>query len=369
MPEVTTIQDVARAAGVSPASVSNVLNGRHDRMRAETLARIQGVVAALGYRPNAAARQLKTGRSPVIGLLVPSVANPFYGELAVVLEGAAAARGYRALLCNTRRDAAREREFSAELAGHGVRGVLAAPGFCDPDVAAMLVGRGVAVVAIDARRADLGGLPVDVVATDKAAAAATAVDHLVALGHRRIVHVTGPPVSVNRQDRLRGFHAALVRHRLDAPDAVLVDDTPGPAGGLAFDEALAELGRRAAARLLARATPPTAVLALNDTAAIGLAAGLREAGFAVPRDMSLVGADDIALAHLMHPPLTTVRQPLPQMAEAAIERLLLRLAGDDGPAVDMVFAPVLVVRASTAAPRCGPAKRPPAPRPRSSPPP
>lgn len=338
------IQDVARAAGVSPASISNYLNGRQDRMRADTRARIQQVIEALGYKPNAAARQLKTGHSPMVGLLVPTVANPFFGELAVAVERAAQEADLHVILCNTLRDPAREQQFAEELAAYGVRGLITASTLSDSGRMAGLTQRGIVRVSFDARPDGDG----DAVTLDNAAASAMAVAHLAGLGHRRIAYATGPTGTFNRALRYDGFRAET--ERLGLTEAmVLVEETPH-SESLFGDTDLPELGRRLARRVAAAHPRPTAVVAVNDMTALGILAELRVLGLRVPEDMSVVGIDDIGLATLLHPALSTIRQPLARMAETAIGRLAIRLGGDAGPSTKTVFAPELVVRASSGPP-------------------
>lgn len=341
-----SIQDVARAAGVSPASISNYLNGRQDRMRAETRTRIQQAIETLGYKPNAAARQLKTGQSPMIGLLVPTVSNPFFGELAVAVERAAQKVDLHVILCNTLRDPAREQQFAEELMAYGVRGLITASTLSDSEQAGELAtktaGRGIVRVAFDALS------DCDAVTLDNQAASAMAVSYLASLGHRRIAYATGPTGTFNRAARFEGFKAEVGRLGLNEA-VVLVEETPR-SDSVFGDTDLPELGRRIARRIAAASTRPTAVLAVNDMTALGILAELRLLGLRVPEDVSVVGIDDIGLTTLLHPALTTIRQPLARMAEVAINQLGLRLAGELGPAVRAIFPPELIIRASCAPP-------------------
>lgn len=346
MSEVT-IQDVARAAGVSAASVSNLLNGRMDRMRPVTRARIEAVILELGYRPNPIARQLKTGRAPMFGLLVPNVANPFYGELAVAVERFAQAHGYHVLLCNTLRDGAREREFTEQLASMGVQGLIIAAPPADLELIRELVERRISIAAFDIRLGDLPVPGVDVVTIDNDAATRLAVNHLADLGHRNIAFASAPVTTANRSARLHGYHEAL-RERDLSPGPILVGS---PAeGSLHGDVELGVLGQSVGRRLAALRPRPTAVVAHNDMLAIGVMSGLNECGVDVPRDVSVVGLDDIRVASLVKPALTTIRQPSASMAEAALNRLVERLAEPSKPASELVFLPELVKRASTAPP-------------------
>lgn len=342
-----TIQDVARAARVSPSSISNYLNGRHDQMRADTRERIREVIERLGYKPNSAARQLKTGHAPMLGLLVPTIANQFFGELAAEIEMAAQKYGFRTLLCNTLREKEREREFAAELVSYGIRGLILGSAIRDREGVLSLIQRGVSVVAFDVMSADLAIEGLDVVTIDNIHATRMAVQYLADLGHKKITYVSAPLGTIGRDARLRGFEQGLVSRGLVATGSVVVENAPKsrPAYG---DTDLVQLGRQAAARLCSSNDRPTAVIAMNDLIATGMAMGLREAGVMIPDGMSLIGIDDVAIASMTMPSLTTVRQPFPEMAEAAVVALCARMNDQKLPTSETVFTPELIVRDSTA---------------------
>ncbi|MCU1651890.1 MAG: hypothetical protein JWQ60_3039, partial [Pseudonocardia sp.] len=335
-----TIQDVARAARVSPSTVSNVLNGRDRRMLPATRVRVEEAIAALGYRPNRAARQLRTGRIQMLGLVVPSVANPFWGAFAQLVESAALRSDFRVLLCNSERDPARESEYLEELWADGIGSVLLCSSL--PSIAHVetFLRRGMTIVAFD-RTGQLGDPPLTNISVDNSLGAQLATNHLLELGHCRLAFVSGTVASVNRQERLDGFRRALDRAGLPAEGALVHRGGNGRDG----DRDAAAAGRAAARELLGAASAPTAIVANNDMFAIGVCAGVRDAGFEVGRDISVVGFDDIALADLTFPALTTVRQPLPEMAAATVEYLLGSSATGVGRSV--LMRPELVVRAST----------------------
>ena len=347
MPDIT-IQDVARAAGVSAASVSNLLNGRHDRMRSETRLRIETVIAELGYRPNPIARQLKTGHAPTLGLLVPTVSNPFFGELSAAIQESAQARGYHVLLCNTLRRPERESDFAEQLLRLGVRGFIAASAFGDPHLTPALVRRGLSVVHFDVRLSDVPPTGVDIVSIDNRPASYLATTHLADLGHRTIAYVTAPATVPNRVARLQGYRDALRDRGLDEPIVWPLSEPPTESGF--EDVAHGELGRQAGIHLAARTPRPTGIVAVHDLVAIGVLSGLREAGLEIPGDVSVVGINDIHLASFTNPSLTTVRQPLGEMSELAVTRLLQRLADPGKPSSETLFAPALIQRTSSAAP-------------------
>jgi DNA-binding LacI/PurR family transcriptional regulator len=340
-----TIHQVASEAGVSPSTVSNVLNGRSERMLPETRERVEQAIARLGYRPNGAARQLRTGRTHVIGLVVPSVANPFWGTLARHIEAAALLAGYRVLLCNSERDPVRERDYLEELWADGIRGVVLCSSLPSLEHVLPLVERGLGLVAFD--RTAQAGDPASLVniSVDNAVGTELATRHVLELGHRRLAFVSGSLRSVNRRARFRGFEAALEELGLSAADALVWSGgSEDRVGDLDFPD----LGRGAARELLGGEQPPTAIIAVNDMCALGVCAGVRDAGLRVGEDVSVVGFDDIVLADLATPPLTTIRQPLPAMANAAFAHLRGGIEQSEPPAgQSLLMRPELVVRAST----------------------
>lgn len=343
-----TIQQVARAAGVSPSTVSNLLNGRAHRMQPETRVRVESAIKRLGYRPNRAARQLRTGRTQTIGLVVPSVGNPFWGAFARHLESAALAEGYHVLLCNSERNPERERQYIDELWSDGIRGVVLCSSLPSLEHVRPLIERGLRLVTFDrVAQADDPGSLVSV-SIDNALGAQLATSHLTGLGHRRLAFVSGALGSVNRKDRYRGFVDALDAAGLPASSAVRWS---GAAAEHFGDVEAAELGRTAARELLAGDDPPTGIVAVNDMCALGVCRGIRDSGRKVAFDVSVVGFDDIVLADLYDPPLTTVRQPSPELATAAFAELKARI---EDPGLthgrSLLVRPELVVRQSTAPP-------------------
>ncbi len=337
-----TIEDVARHAGVSISTVSNVLNGREARMRPDTLSRVQHAIATLHFRPNQSARRLKTGHMPMIGLLVPSIANPFFGSLARWVEDAAIQRGYGVLLCNTQRSAEREQEYAQAFMAQGVQGVILGSSLQAQEHLVPLVQRGLAVVSFD-RTAQHAELPVDYVSLDNHRAGAIAAEHLLTLGHRHIAYVSAPLRSVNRNARMTGVRAACTSA------GARIDVHIGDVAAGQADMEMAELGREAGIELHAQGRAATGYVAMNDMLAIGLMAGLRQCGRRIPEDVSTIGIDDLFLGRYINPALSTVRQPMQEMATAAVDRVLARMKDIGEAPHELVFVPELVVRESTAA--------------------
>ncbi len=347
MAEKVTIMDVAQMAGVSPSTVSNLLNGRSQRMRPSTQERIYNAIEELGYTPNQAARQLKTGHAPIIGLIVPSVANPFFGIFAHHVEAAALKNGYQVLLGNSGRDPERERKYAEELWGYGVRGLIFGSSLVDFRHLDNLIARGLHVVAFERPVQERDQIPIDSVGIDNNLAARLATKHLLSLGHRRIGFLSGPIRTVNRMERLAGYKTALAEAGIESDPELIWDIAPN--GGRYGDSRAVDLGRQGAQELLSRANPPTAIFAINDMFAFGAYAGAKDLGLSIPADLSVIGMDDIPITEIVQPPLTTIRQPIAQIANIAVERLLARLQGTIEEAQGhQILRPQLVVRSSTA---------------------
>ncbi len=361
--QIVTIHDVARLAETSASTVSNLLNGRAERMRPETRDRIEAAMRQLGYQPNELARRLKTGQTPILGLLAPSVANPFWGAFAQYAEEAARQRGYQVVLGNTGRDPDVEERYARSLWAHGVRGVVFGSSPLTLDHLTRLVTRGLRLVTFD-RRVETNesagsAAEIDSVSVDNIAAARLATEHLTGLGHRRIGFLSGPLRTSSRLHRFEGYCAALAAAGLPFDPALIWEGEMAPGYG---DVEGAELGRRGVGSLLQVADPPTAIFTINDMYALGAYAGARDAGLTIPDDLSIVGFDDILFAPLASPPLTTIRHPLRDMLDLAVPLLIRRVEGQaDGPAEHLTIEAELIVRGSTAPPRGNEAIRQPSP--------
>ncbi|HTM43520.1 MAG TPA: LacI family DNA-binding transcriptional regulator [Polyangiaceae bacterium] len=337
------IADVAKLAQVSVSTVSNVLNGRINRMRPETLQRVNDAIKTLGYQPNVVARSLKTGRAPMLGLLVPSIASPFFALLASEMERVALAHGYRMLLGNTHRDVQKETDLLEDFFAYGIRGVVTGSSLPTEDHYRPLVDRGLVLVSFDRRGAPGSTLPVDYVSIDNFHAGYGATRHLIEHGHREIAFVTAPAGTVSRIERRRGYEAAMAESGLSLDVIQLSLQT------LYADGELAEVGRQMGREIAKRSHRPTGIVAMSDMIAIGMLAGLHDNHVVVPRDISLVGIDDLFLDALISPTITSMRQPLPEMAEAMVTRLVERLGDSTLTGTERVFRPELVKRNSVRA--------------------
>ncbi len=342
---MSKIRDVAALAGVSTSTVSNVLNGRSNRMAAETLARVEGAIAALKYRPNTTARHLKTGHTPLIGLLVPSMANPMYGFIAREIEALAQERyGFRIMIGNTYRDKEKESRFFDDLLSHGVRGVIIISSLIDEQHVEAAAERGLVIVSYDRRATPHMASIIDHVTVDSFESARMATQHLIGQGHTRLAFVTPTGRTMSRNEKIAGFQAAAKDAGLEAT-AKVIEGTPVDDYG---DSMMSELGRLQARLLAGLPDRPTGVIGVNDLMAFGLMAGFRDAGLSVPQDVSVLGIDNVFLSTLMHPAMTSVRLPVPEMAQVMVERVMSRLADPTIATQEFIFQPTLVIRDSVA---------------------
>ena len=306
-----TMADVAARAGVSVATVSRALSGEGRLVSAPVLERVQVAARELGYHPNNLARNMRSGTSRIFGLVISDVSNPFFTAVARGAEDVAQRHGYSLVLSNTDENAEREAAILDVLIADRVAGIMIATTNENGEVLRRSLAMGTALVALDRR---IHGLPTDSVAVDNESAAHEAVTHLIRLGHRRIAIVGGPADAHTARERLRGYERA---HR----DALLSIDPELVTAGTFRESAGLTLTRQ----LLGLSAPPTAIFSVNNLTTIGVLRALREAGAAIPGDVSVVGFDDIPTAELLDPPLTVIRQPTYRMGAQAVELLMRRL--------------------------------------------
>lgn len=345
MKDRPTIDDVARRAGVSKATVSAVLNDR-DSVATGTRSRVRSVIEELNYRPRYVGGRQGRRRHRSAGLLVKEIENPYYTEIAGGMSAGARHHGYTLLIASSEGDGAGEREAIEVLQAQGASGIIATPvshdeGGTDLSHLFELKRRNVPFVLLERVR----GLQAPVVDIDNAEASREAVEYLIGTGHEAIVHFAGPAYSLHSEERVAGVRRAFSSAALSLPDDAVV-----PAG------ASIEEGHRAALDYF-RDRPadrrPTAVTCYNDLVALGVCRALRDLDLSVPDDVSVVGFDDLDILAHTGLALTTVSVPTARMGSRALDMLVERIESPVGLAPEsVVFAAGLVVRGSTA-PRSG----------------
>lgn len=328
-----SIKEVAHRAGVSVGTVSNVLN-RPWIVAPATRQRVQDSIRALGFVRNEAARHLRAGRSRTVGLVVLDVANPFFTDLAEGAESLASEHDTVVMLCNSKTDPVREGHHLDQLEQQRVLGILITPFDSDDPRLTALAARGTPVVLVD-RSTDRGLCSVSV---DDKLGGRLAGSHLIERGHRRIAFIGGPFTMQQVSDRMAGITATVEQagdvelHRYEV-------DVMGVVEGRAIGERIAALPAR---------SRPTAAFLGNDLLALGFLQAMAGAGLRVPRDMAIVGYDDIGFARAAAVPLSSVRQPAELLGRSAME-----LLQEEVEAVDrhrhrhVIFQPDLIVRESS----------------------
>ncbi|MEQ1833837.1 MAG: LacI family DNA-binding transcriptional regulator [Candidatus Eisenbacteria bacterium] len=331
---MATIKDVAREAGVSVATVSRVFNDS-DRVSEDTRRRVRAVAEKLRFWPNGVARSLITNRTHAIGVLLPDLHGEFFSEVIRGIDLAARREGLHVLVSSSHSDT---KELVTTL--RSMRGRIDGLIVMAPDMDSVPAIRATAwdcPVVLLGPGADVPDF--DTVAIANLDAAYSVVRHLQRLGHKRIATITGPANNRDARERLTGYRNAM--HESGSPNTRALEVTGD------FTEPSGYQGAQALLRL---SPPPTAVFVANDVMAVGVLGALRDAGLRAPRDMAVVGFDDIGLARHLTPPLTTVRVDAYQMGERALQRLLRRDRGEPAPARSHeVLSTSLVVRASCGA--------------------
>lgn len=335
---MTTIADVARAAGVSTATVSRALSNP-DAVSERRRRIVLQAVETLGYVPNYAAKSLRTTRSQSIILTVPDISNPFFSAVIRGTEEALQEANYSLLIGDTRHDSIREEYYAGMLSRREADGMIFLGHRLAPTAAAIVARLGAEAPIVNGCEHE-PGLNVSSVHIANAVAAAEAMQHLYDIGHRRIGVITGPLLSPLSRDRLGGVHGAATG-RGHYKDLLL------RTGDFSVDSG--EVHTRS---LLDEDRPPTAIFCFSDEMAIGAIAALRERGLDCPGDVSVVGFDDIRYASAFQPALTTINQPKELIGRKTVEILLDILDGKGKKAGTSLTLPhELVIRASTAPPR------------------
>ncbi|QBD78853.1 LacI family transcriptional regulator [Ktedonosporobacter rubrisoli] len=333
MPKVT-IYDVAKRAGVSTATVSKVLNG-NGRISKVTSSRVEQAIADLHYRPSIIASALKRNQTYSIGLLVPDIINTFYSELARAIEDVALLQNYSVLVCSTDNSPEREGKQLDLLLRKQLDGIIIATSEgINSSTLDMLKKQEARVVFIDRI---IANSPYPTVATDHYQGSYQITEYLIQLGHRKLAIFLEPLYLKTSLERLRGFSAALASYGIAQNSFSVLSNGFGAVAGYAM-----------AQQVLENPDPPTAIVASNDLIAIGALQKFHESGVIIPEQLSLVGYDDIQMARMVSPSLTTVAQPIMEMGKLAFEYLF-----NDSmqTTATTLLSPTIVIRQTSAPPR------------------
>ena len=327
---MSTINEVARAAGVSVSTVSHVVNGTR-YVSPDTAQLVNDAIDKIGYLPNTLARSLKLASSSSVGLAISALSNPYFSDIIYAVEAECARLGLMVFLADTQDDPDKELAVVRALHQRRVDGIIFAPSAEPARALEYLLHRGPPCVLID-RMADRR---FDQIGVDNVNAMDALVDHVVAKGHRHIAFVAGQPGFATTVERIAGFQAALESRGIDIqPDWVVTGSATTASATVA------------AHRLLSQARPPSVIVTGNNLATIGVMRAVRELGLAVPDDLSLVGIDDFEWANLFEPRLTLVEQPCAELGRQAAALLVERIAAPAGVRKSVRLAARLQTRAS-----------------------
>lgn len=330
------IKDIAREAGVSTATVSHVINNTK-YVSDPTREKVERAIKKFNYHPNTHAQSLALGRSKTIGLLVSDISNPFFPEVIKSIEAAVFSSGYHLILLNTNYETDRAIEYVHRLIQMKVAGII------------LMIAEFDEALISEAKRKktsfvfqDLGvvGEKTSNIILDYAVGIDEAVQHLVSLGHKDIVHIAGAHEIHSAGVRRQAFIDAMKRHLPKARKPRIFE------GDFRF-----EGGRLAASRVLAEKKLPTAVVVANDLMALGAMQEFKTSGLNIPQDISIVGFDDISFASLSEPALTTVCSPRVEIGRRAVEALMLTVDRPNRQGIEIRIPTYLIKRASTAPPR------------------
>jgi len=332
-PNMTTIRDVAKLAGVAPITVSRVLN-RSGYVSAGTRDRVEQAAADLSYVPNMLAHSLRSNRTQTLALVLTDIGNPFFTTIARGVEDEASRHGFNVIFCNTDENEAKQDQYLTMLMRRRVDGVLLVPASSSGDAVRALQAQGTKVVILDRR---VPGVTVDVVRGASTDGARRLVHHLLALGHRRIAVLSGPrSVSVSNE-RVIGYRQALSQAHVEVEEALIL-----------YGSFTVESGYAMAKAVLATRPWPTALFAANNFIAVGALRALNESGIGVPEAMSVVMFDDLPITFAPEPFLTVAAQPAYELGKIATSLLLKRIEEPAGEACQEIVLPTeLIVRSST----------------------
>lgn len=331
---MATIKEIAKLAGVSIGTVSNVLNGLPS-VRKPARQRVLAVIDSVGYQPSLLGRALRKDKTNIIVMIVPDITNPFFPGVVRGAEDVAFQNGYRLVLCNSDNDYEKESAYMRELRTYRPSGLIIVPSDLTKgqELAQEYMNEGAAVVYMDRIPPRWRG---DAVTSAHEIGSYEATRHLISLGHKRIATITGPMHGTSAVERLAGFQRAMKEAALRVPREYIQESEFNLAGG-----------RDKAAFLLNMSTWPTAIFAANDLIAIGAIKAVREAGLSCPDDVSIFGFDNLEMDIETVPSLSTVDQFIPELGARAAQIVISRLAGEKSAAIRVCIPTSLRLREST----------------------
>lgn len=333
MQERYTISDIAKMAGVSPATVSRVLTGKPG-VKAPIREEVQRIIQEVGYKPNHLARSLTSGRIDIVGLILDDVRNPYFADVTYYIQRILGASGYLTMLFNSDNQPDKEVRYTQLCQQFGLAGLILVTATGNQELQQELIALQCPVVMVNRM---ITGFPCDYVIQDNFQAGYLAAQHLIKLGHSRIAYITGPLHSSSSHQRYMGYLQALESSCIEKDDAYIFSGDLKMATGY-------ELGK---AYVADRDKLPKAVIVGNDLMALGFMDACKEASVRIPEDLSVVGFDNILFSSLRGIELTTVSQPVIEMAELSVDYLIQRIQKPKMESQRAILEPTLIVRKST----------------------
>lgn len=333
--KVTNIKELARQLNLSPTTVSRVLNGKSGmyRISDDTSKKVKDAARKYHYYPNRIARGLKLEKTETIGLIIPDIANPYFGAISKTIGVQAHQMGYSIILCDSQDSETTEAELLHLLAGRRVDGIIIAPTGKSSSHVEEISREGIPVVVIDRY---LPGTELPYVTTDNYSGAYMAVKHLVEMNHKAIACIQGIQGISANSDRVRGYRDALLMSGLQPDESLIAGDDFGEENGYLMTR-----------KLLSGKVRPTAVFALSNLISLGVLRALKEEGLSVPGDMSVVSFDEQPFSAFLACPMTTVEQPREEIGRLALEMLMKNMAGEEqGTHSSVMLQPRLIIRES-----------------------
>jgi LacI family transcriptional regulator len=331
---MSTIAEVAKIAGVSVSTVSHVLN-KTRYVSPEKVRRVTDVVAAVGYTPNTLARSLKLATTETVGLVISAISNPYFSDIICAVESECSRRGLIVFLCDSEENSDKELAIVQQLHQRRVDGIILAPSATPQRSLSYLIAKSLPCVLVDRLVDDR----FDQVGIDNAAAIGQLVEHAAALGHRRIGFIAGQPGFATTRERIAAFNMAMEERALLVPPTYVSMGNGDTAAAAA-----------SAHHLLALPTPPTAIIAGNNLAMIGIMRAVCEKGLRIPAELSVLGIDDFEWADYFQPRLTLMAQPCADLGRRAADMLIERIADPAGARRTVHLSPSLRVRESCGTP-------------------
>ncbi|GAE27342.1 transcriptional regulator [Halalkalibacter wakoensis JCM 9140] len=325
------MSDVAKLANVSAATVSRVLSNP-EKVSLETRERVLDVINKVNYKPHIVARQFRTQETKIILVVVPDITSAFFAKVLRGIEHVALKNGYQVILGDTENDVERENSYIDLLLQKQVDGMVLLTAKIDKNKLEELSNEFPLVLACEY----VDGLNVPTVSIDNISSARKATEHLIQLGHTKIAHITGPMSVILSRDRLKGYKQAMISHDLEIEPSYIQEA-----------DRTFESSYNQTLKLLSLATPPTGIFVFNDEMAMGTIKAAKDSGLTVPDDLAVVGFDNIKMATVFEPNLTTIDQPKFAIGQKAMELLLQLINGEPMKKKKFVMKDELIIRDST----------------------